>query len=160
MNTIILQVNPVIDYTVRSLCIKPYYNHPKGCPNFGKKKGCPPDAKLYDKVYDLSEPVFAVCNVFDLKGHIERMRKKHPEWSDRQLRCCLYWQRRARDELLNAIKEFYRKYGLMYKVETCPEAMGVDLIATMKNVGIELVFPPKEVAYQIALAGVRVIDTE
>lgn len=56
MGFIIVQVNPVIDYSVRGLCVKPYYNHPKGCPNFNKKKGCPPNAELFDKVYDLTKP--------------------------------------------------------------------------------------------------------
>jgi hypothetical protein len=36
MGFTIVQVNPVIDYSVRGLCVKPYYNHPKGCPNFIK----------------------------------------------------------------------------------------------------------------------------
>ena len=67
---IIIRVNPVIDYSVRKLCIKPYYNHPKGCPNFNKKEGCPPTAQYFDKTYDLNQPVYAVYNVFDLKLNI------------------------------------------------------------------------------------------
>lgn len=155
MGFTIVQVNPVIDYSVRGLCVKPYYNHPKGCPNFNKKKGCPPNAELFDKVYDLTKPVYAICNIFDLRSHIERMREKHPDWTDRQLRCCLYWQSKARKELMKHIKEFYREYGLEYKVETCPEAMGVNITETLKNVGIILEWPPETVAYQVALAAIK-----
>jgi len=35
-----------------------------------------------------------------------------------------------------------------------PEAMGVNVTETMKRVGIELEWPPVNVAYQIALAGI------
>ena len=71
---LIIQVNPIIDYSVRKLCVQPYYNHPKGCPNFNKKDGCPPIAKYFDKVYDTNQPVYAICNIFDLKSHVERMK--------------------------------------------------------------------------------------
>lgn len=96
----IIQVTPVIDYSVRNLCVNPYPGHPKGCPNFDKKKGCPPGAALYDQVYDLSKSVYAIINKFDFKAHTDRMRNLHPEWSERQVRCCLYWQKGARRELL------------------------------------------------------------
>lgn len=145
-------VVPVMDYSVRFLCIRPYPGHLKGCPNFEKKKGCPPGATLYDQVYDLSKPVYAVINKFDFKEHTERMRQLHPEWSERQVRCCLYWQPKARKELLLHIKQFYREHGLDYKVETCPEAMGVNITQTLANAGIVLEWPPETVAYQVALA--------
>ena len=38
----------------------------------------------------------------------------------------------------------------------CPEAQGVNLTETMKNAGIELEWPPENVAYQIVLVGTRV----
>lgn len=48
------KVTPVIDYKMRALCVKPYYNHKKGCPNFNKKAGCPPGIGFFDKMNDLS----------------------------------------------------------------------------------------------------------
>lgn len=155
MNQIIVQVVPVIDYSVRGLCIKPYPGHSKGCPNFGKKKGCPPGAAKYDEVYDLNLPVHAIINKFDFKAHTDRMRMLHPEWSERQVRCCLYWQPGARKQLLIKIKEFLKQYGRGYSIETCPEAMGVNITATLAKVGIELEWPPETVAYQVALAGIK-----
>ena len=82
------------------------------------------------------------------------MKINNPTWTHRQLVCCLYWQSRARKELLLHIKEFYKQYGTQYKVTTCPEAMGVNITDTMKNVGIILEWPPENVTYQIALAGI------
>lgn len=34
----------VCDPAIRGLCLRPYYQHPKGCPNYGKKGDCPPRA--------------------------------------------------------------------------------------------------------------------
>jgi predicted metal-binding protein len=150
---IIIKVAPVIDYSVRSLCAKPYYNHKRGCPNYGKKKGCPPEAPLFDKVYDLSKPIYALINVFDLGSHVKRMKELHPEWSQRQLECCLYWQPKARKQLLGHIKSFMKEHK-EYQVETCPEAMGVDISKTLENAGIILEWPPKKWVCQVALAGI------
>jgi predicted metal-binding protein len=148
----IIQVMPIIDNSVRGLCCKPYPGHKKGCPNFSKKNGCPPSAKLFDSVYDLSQPVFAIINKFDFAGHVSRMYKLHPEWSQRQLECCLYWQPKARNQLLQHIKYFLSNHP-GYRVETCPEAMGVDVTNTLTTSGFLLEWPPKEWACQVALAG-------
>lgn len=151
---IIVSVIPVIDYSVRKLCTKPYHGHPKGCPNFNKKPSCPPLAPYFDQVYDLTKPIFAICNVFDFKGHVEKMRAKHSNWSERQLRCVLYWQNSARKQLKRHIIEFLRQHR-GYRVEPCPEAMGVNVTETMKNAGVILEWPPENVVYQIALVGVH-----
>lgn len=152
-NKLVLQVNPVIDYSVRKICTRPYYRHPKGCPNYGKKTGCPPAAPYYDQVYDLSQPVFAICNVFNIRAHIVKMRTKHPEWSEYQLRCVLYWQGTARKMLKQHIIGFL-KQNKGYRIEACPEAMGINITETMAQAGIKLEWPPQNIAYQIALAAV------
>ncbi|HYE80855.1 MAG TPA: hypothetical protein VEG39_01675 [Clostridia bacterium] len=150
----IIQVAPVIDYSVRSLCVKPYPGHPKGCPNYNHKDGCPPGAAPYDEVYDFSKPVYAIFNKFDFKAHTDNMRRLHPEWSERQVRCCLYWQSGSRKQLSQEIKKFmYEHRG--YRVETCPEAMGVNVTATAANAGIILEWPPETVTYQVALAAIE-----
>jgi predicted metal-binding protein len=151
---VIIQVNPVSDYYVRQLCCKPYPGHPKGCPNFNHKEGCPPSADLFDHIYDLSKPVYAIVNIFDFKAHTDRMRELHPSWSERQVRCCLYWQAGARKQLLIKIKDFLRSHR-GYSIETCPEAMGVNVTETMKKAGLILEWPPETVAFQIALAGIK-----
>ena len=161
MSGIIKRVEPVIDYSVRCLCVKPYPGHKKGCPNYNHKDGCPPNAKYFEKVYDLSKPVYAIINIFDYKSHVDKMRKLHPKWSERKCQCCLYWQPRARKQLLEEIKKFlslndneYFRQG--YKIEKCPEAMGVEITQTLEKVGIALEWPPVNVAYQIALAGISI----
>lgn len=143
-------VTPVIDRSVRGLCAKPYRGHPKGCPNFRKRETCPPTASMYGDVYDLTLPVVAVWNVFDLADHVSRMRSKHPNWSWAQLTCCLYWQGAARKYLRAKILHALAEHPAL-RAETCPEAMGVDVTATMKSIGVELEWPPKTKTVQVAL---------
>jgi hypothetical protein len=141
---------------VSSLCCKPYPGHPRGCPNFNKKSGCPPSVKLWNEVFDTSQLTFAIINRFDFGAHVAKMKALHPKWSDRQAGCCLYWQAGARKELANGILKFYRNrtelHGLNYKAITCPEATGIDVGATVKQLGIDI-WPIKEFTYQVALAG-------
>lgn len=151
-------VKPVLDLSVRELCKRPYTNHPKGCPNYGKKKGCPPQALLLNEVLDLAEPVWAVWVKFDLAAHRERMRGKHPNWSRRQLDCLLYWQGTVLKELRHKVCNFCTM-RLLYKQSKnldayyCPEAMGVNVTETMRQIGVELEWPPKISVRKIALVG-------
>jgi predicted metal-binding protein len=142
----------VIDHTVRSLCREPYPLHPRGCPNFGKKPTCPPHAPRFEDTYDLSKPAYCVVNEFDLGAHITAMRKRHPDWSSRQLRCCLYWQGTARKRLEQGIAAALLDPKLTGLVaERSPEAMGVDVTATLRGAGIELEWPPERIARQVAI---------
>ncbi|MHC4864590.1 MAG: hypothetical protein ACYTEX_10925 [Planctomycetota bacterium] len=103
---------------------------------------------MFADVYDLARPVVAVWNVFDFAGHVERMRVKHPDWSKAQLECCLYWQGTARRQLRAAIT------GVLWsdqKAETCPEAMGVNVVDTMGSVGVYMEWPPVTKTIQVAL---------
>jgi hypothetical protein len=150
----IVQVNPVIDYSVRGLCKTPYYNHPKGCPNFNYKEGCPPTAPFFDKVFDLNQPIYAIINEFDIGTHIETMKNKHPKWLEHQCRCVLYWQAGARKKLKEQCVKFLKSYK-GYHITTNPEGMGVNVTETLRQVGIELEWMPVKVARQVALAGIR-----
>jgi len=148
------QVAPVLDTSVRALCRRPYAGHPKGCPNWDKKPGCPPQARVLEKILDLSKPVYAIWNKFDLGTHRAKMLAKHPDWSERQLVCCLYWQGTARKQLKSHVSDFLAQYP-SYHVLTCPEACGVNITTTMANIGVELEWPPTNTTYQVALAGVK-----
>jgi len=148
------QVTPVIDLKVRGLCVKPYPLHPKGCPNFGKKLGCPPQAQHIEAYFDLSLPTHVIWNAFALGDHVRFLRAKYPRWSERQLYCCLYWQLRARAALDAEIERFMADEKAARWVTRCPEAMGLEVTATMLSLGITLEWPPREWAYQVAFAGV------
>lgn len=150
-----VKVKPIIDMSVRDLCRRPYPLHKKGCPNYGKKKGCPPHSPLLKDLIllNIRQPIYAIYNRFDFKAHCDRMRKLHPDWSKRQVECCLYWQGTARKILKENIKKFLRKHP-HYCIIDAPEASGVNLTETMKNAEIELEWPPVNYTYQIVLAGI------
>jgi len=82
------------------------------------------------------------------------MRKKHPNWSDKQVKCVLYWQGTARKYLKQKIMMFKDSFP-DYIIIRCPEAQGVNLTETMKNAGIVLEWPPENMAYQIVLGGIK-----
>lgn len=148
------KVEPIIEPYVKTLCWRPYANHPKGCPNFGRKKGCPPNTPVFSEVIDITKGVWAIWNVFNFAGHVDRMQEKHPNWTQRQLECCLYWQPVARKQLREEIKKFCSEYPGMWVVNV-PEAMGVNLTATMQKIGVYLEWPPRVKTLQIVLAGYR-----
>lgn len=151
------EVKPVVDLSVRALCARPYPNHPKGCPNWNTRPTCPPKARLLGDVLDLARPVFAVWSVFDLGAHRARMAEKHPEWTPRQLDCCLYWQGTARARLRREVSLFLEenKGTAELLVLYCPEACGVNITETMKRLGQHLEWPPKDRTFQVAIAGER-----
>jgi hypothetical protein len=151
----LLQVYPIIDYSVRGLCQEPYRGHKKGCPNFGDPKHahrCPPGAPFFDRYFDLTFPVFAVINNFDLEGHMaemaQRTRKDKKTWTEDQLRCVLYWQNgeKGRIRLRRLINSaLFREECRGYEVTECPEGMGVNVTVTMKQVGITLEWPVSQI---------------
>lgn len=150
MNTII---QPSIDYGFRMMCRSPYPNHPKGCPNYGKRKTCPPIVKTLEEIFDCSKNFYAIWTTFPFGEHIAKMKQLHPNWSERQLSCCLYWQGTARKNLKQEILKFTQTHSDFLIITSCPEAMGVNVTATMASIGEELEWPPKTITYQVALAG-------
>lgn len=153
-------VKPVFltEVSSRDLCRLEYPNHPNGCPNYGKKISCPPIAShLYMLIN--SSPIYIIWNVFLFGQHVQRMKLRHPEWSERQARCCLYWQGTARKQLRIEINNFLSVHHNMYVVQ-CPEASGVNVTETMANINKFLEWPPETIAYQVVLAGRRHNETE
>jgi len=155
----ICYVKPVVDESVRQLCRRPYPNHLKGCPNYGKRPTCPPQAPMLSEVFDLTKPVLAVWQPYNLALHREKMREKHPNWSRRQLDCCLYWQGKMNKRLRQEVKYNLTRYRLFENnknlTETyAPEAMGANVTETMKNADVILEWPPVNIVIKVAFVGV------
>ena len=138
----------------QEMCKLPYPGHPKGCPNYGKRRACPPRQRLLPDIFNMTRPLYVICTSFDLKSHVSFLQKTHPTWSRRQLYCCLYWQGKARKNLKAAAEEF-KKNNSGYFVSFCPEAMGVNVSSMMKKVvEVSLEWPVETIAYQVAIAGI------
>lgn len=151
---IVLLPKIVLEPKTRGMCRLPYPNHPKGCPAFGKKVSCPPTCPSFAETIDISLPMYAIINEFDLGAHVERLRAKCPTWTLRQLQCCLYWQPKARKELKAEIRRFLALHPDLI-VDECPEAGGVNVTETLLNAGVKLEWPPMSIVRQVAFAGVR-----
>jgi predicted metal-binding protein len=144
--------NLIIDYRARDWCKLPYPDHPKGCPNYGIKSICPPTAPLINEFIDLNKNIWLVVVDFNLREHMNRMKKKHPHWSDRQTRCVLYWQPRVNKQLKYLCKRY--SDGVENSVfTTCPEAMGINVIQTVKNIGVPICIRPKDIIFKVGLIG-------
>lgn len=143
-------------YTGR-LCSRPYPGRPKGCPNFGTRATCPPQAKSFDLAYPGTW--YAIWNVFDIGAHAVRMRGLQPEWTEKQCRCCLYWQGTARKQLRalvkTALREIQPEGHITDYVEYVPEAHGMDVTNTMKSIGVNLQWPPADKTVQVAVVFVE-----
>jgi len=122
----------------QNLCKARYHNHPKGCPNYGKRLDCPPCDRV-DQKFDLTLPTYVIYTEFPVGKFAERIRVNHPEWKDmpRQWYNCIRWQGTARKQHRKDILEFQEKFPTLH-VDTNPEALGVNVTAVMKQVGIDL----------------------
>lgn len=146
----------MLDREPGDLCRLPYPNHPKGCPNYGKRDLCPPKVPKLEDVFRMDRPFHLVWSQFDIGMHARKMKMLHPGWSERQCYCCLYWQGTVRSRLRDLEERILDMEGGCpgLKATQCAEAMGVDFTKTMKmNCDIELEWPPRELVYKISLIG-------
>lgn len=149
------QVQPVIEHRVRALCTLPYPGHEQGCPHYGKRDICPPNAPLFDQYFDMEKPIFAIWVTFDLEGHVEKLRLEHPDWAEKQLRDWQLWRAETKAGLAREIAAFLEKHQ-GYTAVQCPEAMGVNITDTASQAGIALEWQePIRTIHCIALAGVK-----
>lgn len=125
-------------------CKSPYPGHPHGCPNFPQCIRARPDFSMIADKYHW----IAVMEVFDLQAHSEKMKLKHPTWTDRQCRNPLYWQGSVRSNLHKKAESFYGDILL-----DIPEACGVDVFETMLDAGVILEKVHPSVVRKIMLVG-------
>ncbi len=148
----LLIAQPRINYKAREWCKLPYPDHPRGCPNYGHKPVCPPIIPLLEQVYDLSKPSYLVVVEFDLAAHAHKMLSIHPSWSERQAKCVLYWQGSVAKQL-RLETEHYLKIIPNLVATSCPEAMGLNVIATAQLAGVPIRPRPVDKVFKIALLG-------
>jgi predicted metal-binding protein len=148
-----------IDYRSRDWCKLKYPGHLKGCPNFGlvSHEHCPPHCPKIENFIDLSKPHwFYICK-FNLEKHANHLKEKHPDWSDKQIYCCLYWQGIARKHLNKGLEIFINSKidnsDLTYTL--LPEAMGVNVFKTLRRADIKFERNPKTFVLKIALIGYK-----
>lgn len=125
-------------------CCLPYPGHRRGCPNYPK---CIEKRKDFNEYSPLKW--YAVVIEFDLKEHASIMRKRHPEWTEKQCRNLLYWQGRIRYQLKRMVNEFKNPNDIILDI---PEACGINLFMTMKKHGL-ILKPRPDLVRKIMLVG-------
>ena len=144
----------------RSMCIRPYKNHKNGCPNFGRLPTCPPNIPcMYDQVFDISD-VYAVVTKFNLYEYFDERREANPNLAEGQIRNLRIWQPKTLRDNDYAIRDFYLEHPEKkdYVSTRLLECMGVDVVHTMQEVGIEIKFPPGEYVYRISFVAKPYLD--
>jgi len=159
-----------IEFTkkTRLWCKLPYPNHPRGCPNYNKNSLCPPSAKYMDYLLEYYSYFYLIYAIFNLKSQRERMLTLHPNWSKKQANCLLYWQ----NSVKKALKEYIQKItaknvekeiyilscGSGFKINCSNqseiysmEAVGINVISTLKNVNIPFEIKPKNKVILVSL---------
>lgn len=129
-------------------CTLPYPDHPEGCPNFGYREDCPPNAPYFLDIYQPNVKIASLA--FDFETYLNWRKSFHPDWTERALRNVLYYQEHLRFELRNNVKEELKKlpgWEPLYNAE----AMGVNIHLTCRAVGINLEWPPKIINHRIAI---------
>lgn len=141
-----------INYKAREWCKLPYPNHPRGCPNYGKHKECPPQAPKLFLAEVKEKKLFLIYEMFNMAEHEQTMLSRHPWWTTRQARNLLYWQGKVRKRLKQACLEFLGLFENSF-IMTCPEARGVNVITTAQLTGLPVTVKAYPTVYKIALAG-------
>lgn len=130
----------VYDTRIKSWCKFSYPGHPNGCPNYllPNKPKCPMSTPMVNKFFNLKRPLFFTFVEFNLQEHVNNMRIKHPDWTERQLRNVLYWQAKSKKELKkqvnNLIVQMKEKHNLELNAYcTMPESLGIHVYNTMRR---------------------------
>lgn len=125
--------------TVHQLCTQQYPKHKKGCPNFNHKEGCPPHIQHISQQYDL-ESINILLLKFPFSYYITLKQQEHPDWSLRALSNQRHWQNHLKGTLNEYWKNIKDKYP-GYKLIKNPEAQGVNVDETLKELNIDLQWP-------------------
>jgi len=118
-------------------CALQYPGHPKGCPNYPKCRHSQRKKLTAAEVFDLEKPMYICYATFDLADHARRMKIRHPNWSERQCRNLLYWQRRVDKRVVRLASDFIKKEDLR-GYYWLSEGFGVNVYATCRNAGLKL----------------------
>jgi len=143
----------VYNSRIPDLCKLPYPGHPSGCPNYGKKPDCPPQAPFVTDILDVNRKMYLVYSEFDLESHVRRMKEKHPDWSDRQLRNVIYWQGTSKSQLRHRALRVLSIVNADVAILK-GEAHGVNLYVTCSKSGLKLErIRDLRICHHVALVG-------
>lgn len=125
-----------ISRSYQCMCLKKSSSFRQGCPNYGKKEGCPP-RNLFDEDYDLNSPIYLIATDFNLTKQADRIRITHPDWTEKAIYNPRYWQNTARRIHSGEISDFLKE-NPEYTIEKSPEGAGINIDKLCRDYGIIL----------------------
>ena len=114
------------DLKMIAFCRTPYPKHPRGCPNWNYKEGCPPQTKPFLNLY--LPGVRVVIAQMDFGRYLTLKKQRHPDWTERALRNPLHWQGHLRAKLNMYVSSLEIPPG--FEIVDNPEAMGINIFET------------------------------
>ena len=122
---------------MREWCRLTYPGHPVGCPNYGRYVKCPPNSPFVEEILDVNKEMFLVHSEFNLQAHVDNMKAKHPNWTDKQLRNVLYWQRTSKNQMYERSLEFAKENNFDMLI-FMGESVGINMYKTCRLSGLKL----------------------
>ena len=135
------------------MCLKKSNSFRHGCPNYGKREGCPP-RNLFDEDYDLDRPIYLIATDFDLTKQADRIRRAHPDWTEKAIYNPRYWQNTARKIHSNEISDFLKE-NPEYTIEKSPEGAGINIDKLCRDYGILLEWPPRKFTRVVSIGAIK-----
>jgi hypothetical protein len=135
-------------------CTFGYPGNPHGCPN---REECAQVEPLTHAQLVSYHRLQLVVATVDFAAYRAAMQIKFPTWSPNQCACVLYWQGSVRlllkEHILALHPDFVRGNSKRFMGNPSAEASGINMVMTMRHVGITLDFRTHTVYRIIALIG-------
>lgn len=138
-----------ISKSYQCMCLIRSNSFRQGCPNYGKKKGCPPRT-LFNEDHDLNKPLYLIATDFDLTEHAQKIRKAHLNWTEKAVYNPRYWQATARRLHEKEIGDFLKEH-VEYSIERSPEGSGINVDRLCRLQGIILEWPPRKLTRVVSI---------
>ena len=132
-------------------CQLPYPGHEKGCPNYPQ---CLDKHPIFTEKLEKEFEWFAVIEEFNLEEHAKKMKEKHPEWTTKQCRNLLYWQKAVRQRLKQKAHS-KANFWIGDIVLEIPEACGINVILTMLKAGVPMEIKNPKIIRKVMFVGKR-----
>lgn len=132
---------------IQSLCHRKYRGHNRGCPNWNKD-GHPPNFPILSEVAQPgTERLIGIK--FDISDHFDNMRKKHPEWSEYQVKNCLYFQGRTKKML----KEYIKTMNIPseYTIDLNVSRYGINVNRSLRKFNERIKFPIEKFTWEFCV---------
>jgi predicted metal-binding protein len=158
----------IFDTKVQSYCNNPKYV----CPYFGHSWACPPKAPYLEEEIMSYESYFLIYTKFDLKGNSMKNKKRYKGYSymrkimEKEIESFLKQHNDRFDELKilwdghcricekeNKTCSIENNIPCRYpnKIRYSMEAVGIDVTQTVKNVNLDIEWPPVNRIYRFGL---------